>query len=510
MEKETVTKFNLEAAFKALDEIEMPTTASGSRFKANRVNLHERFQAKSAHERLIEDYFDVNDVDDLEAAKDEREAEVAKAKLARIEKIVDLDAESEEDILPSYVGKFIIQCPQCMTLFYKNEEDIEKSEETPEVVNINELCQHCGNASGYTLIGKVGGIEADEAENFDTEEMAEEENELNLDFPEEGTEEVDAEGVGEGADEMSEDEFDLDLDLESEEEEEVEEEEEETNESLHNSELLKKIEKDNELKTEINSEHLTLNEEITEEEQVEQPTDTPAEVPVEEDIGRVYRKVFDKPASADVQQSWEDELNGEMGEISPARRADLEKNFAQQRDWEARHPEAAAGVAVVAEDVAAPESANEPNAEAEPAENSPEVDKTAESAPSEVEESIDEFEEFDEAFDSHITNYLQEVYSNIDTYTSTTCAIHKNKFVVEGVIKFKSGKEKATKFTFNPSRRINGSIIFRGMNEGLTSEKSAFRLACKTEDKKLITEGFSYKYSIDGAAIKGSTKTTHK
>jgi hypothetical protein len=58
---------------------------------------------------------------------------------------------------------------------------------------------------------------------------------------------------------------------------------------------------------------------------------------VEEDLGDLYRKTFDKPASSDLQQSWEDELNGEMGEISPARRAELEKKFAQQRDWEARH-----------------------------------------------------------------------------------------------------------------------------------------------------------------------------
>lgn len=530
MEKETVTKFNLEAAFKALDEIEMPSTASGSRFKANRVNLHERFQAKSAHERLIEDYFDVNDVDDLEAAKDEREAEVAKAKLARIEKIVDLDAETEEDILPSYVGKFIIQCPQCMTLFYKNEEDIEKSEEAPEVVNINELCQHCGNASGYTLVGKVGGIEADEAENFEAEAMSEEENELDLDFPEEGTEEVDAEGVGAGAEEMSEDDFDLDLDFEEEaeaEEEVEEEEEEETNESLHNSELLKKIEKNNDLKTENESEHLTLNEEVAE----EQPIDAVEESTIEEDIGRVVRKVFDKPASADVQQSWEDELNGEMGEISPKRRAELEKNFAQQRDWEMRHPEVAAEMSAtpVTEDVAddtAEDSVPVENVETKESMHNSELlakiaDKnelktenesehlTINEDATEPSENLEDFEEFDEAFDAHITNYLQEVYSNIDAYTSTTCTTAKNKFVVEGIIKFKSGKEKATKFTFNPSRRINGSIIFRGMNEGLTSEKSAFRLACKTEDKKLITEGFSYRYDIDGAAIKGSTKTIH-
>ena len=145
------------------------------------------------------------------------------------------EAESEDDLLPSYVGKVIIQCPQCMTLFYKNQEDIEKSEENPDVVNINETCQHCGNNSGYTLIGKVDQVGEDEAENYDVEDF--EEDELNLDFPE-GTEEVDPEGTGEGAEEEETNSLDLDLDLEETEgeeehtEEESEEDEEEVKESL--------------------------------------------------------------------------------------------------------------------------------------------------------------------------------------------------------------------------------------------------------------------------------------
>lgn len=105
----------------------------------------------------------------------------------------------------------------------------------------------------------------------------------------------------------------------------VEEEpaEEIVDESLNNSELLKEIEKTNELKTEHESENLTLNEE--------------AEDIIDEDLADVYRKKFDKPASTKTQQAWEDELNGEMGEISDKRRKHLEKKFAQQRDWEARH-----------------------------------------------------------------------------------------------------------------------------------------------------------------------------
>lgn len=60
---------------------------------------------------------------------------------------------------------------------------------------------------------------------------------------------------------------------------------------------------------------------------------------VTEGLGDWYRKKFDKPASTATQQAWEDELNGEMGEISDKRRKDLEKKFQQQRDWESRHPE---------------------------------------------------------------------------------------------------------------------------------------------------------------------------
>lgn len=60
---------------------------------------------------------------------------------------------------------------------------------------------------------------------------------------------------------------------------------------------------------------------------------------LKEDLGDLYRKVFDKPASTKTQQRWEDELNGEMGEISRKRRRELERKFARQRDYEERHPE---------------------------------------------------------------------------------------------------------------------------------------------------------------------------
>lgn len=224
MKRESVNKFDLEAAFKALNEVEIPVVKG---IRPSRENLQEKFTKKLVTDVLVEDYFDINDSAELEQAQEEREAEIAKAKLARIEKIVDLEAETEEDLLPSYIGKLIMQCPQCMTLFYKNEEDIEKSEENPEVVNLNEPCQHCGNSSGYTLIGKVGNVGEDEAENYDVEDF--EDNELNLDFEEEETAEESEESVEEAEETeevAAEEEEDLELEPVEETEEESSEEEE--------------------------------------------------------------------------------------------------------------------------------------------------------------------------------------------------------------------------------------------------------------------------------------------
>jgi hypothetical protein len=228
--KEPITKFDLEAAFKALDEIEVPVAEKG--IKANKPALTEIFSRKSKFDSLMEEYYDIGNTEELSDAKEAREAEVAKAKLARIEKIVDLDAESPEELLTSYVGKLIMQCPQCMTLFYKNPEDIEDSEEEPGVVNVNEVCQHCGNDSGYTLIGKVG--EATQEEVDDMQDV----QEVDVDSTEDSGEELDLEIEDDEAVEEGSEDFDLealDLDLED---EEVEEEKTEESFTNHDGELL--------------------------------------------------------------------------------------------------------------------------------------------------------------------------------------------------------------------------------------------------------------------------------
>lgn len=274
--KESITKFDIEAAFKALDEIETPITKG---VKANKPALTEIFSRKSKFDSLFEEYYDVTDSAELDDAKEAREAEIAKAKLDRIEKIVDLDAESPEDLLTSYVGKYIIQCPQCMTLFYKNPEDVVEAEDDPDTVNLSEICQHCGNESGYTLVGKVG--EATPEEDAGELDLAAEE------IPE--AEEAPAEESTEDNDLELDDLGDLDeLDLNLEEEEPEEEKTEESFTAHEGEPLVEELSDDADLdaKLEAHNEYIEyLRAAISqEEEKLEKATNEQVKVSIQRNI----------------------------------------------------------------------------------------------------------------------------------------------------------------------------------------------------------------------------------
>ena len=283
--KDKITTFDLNAAFKALDDIEMPKSEG---LKPQKAVLDEALSILPKTDCLLEDYYDVRSGEDLKAAEEERRNEVAQAKLDRIEKIIDLDAKTPEDLQGSYAGKIIIQCPQCMELFYKKEEDLVVDEDDPTLVNVGEKCQHCGNTSGYMVIGKVGEVNVAEdeakeqaaeepAENAEEPELsdasilgvdpvaaeAEAENDEAAAQSEEAPEEISEEQPEEQAEEPIEGSEEPAEESEEPAEEEPKEEEEEDKkkeESLNNSEVLKGAEKD-EMHSDNLSKNLTLNEE---------------------------------------------------------------------------------------------------------------------------------------------------------------------------------------------------------------------------------------------------------
>lgn len=547
--KESVTKFDLDAAFKALDEIPIPKVG---RVRPNRIDdLHESVKRVDRTSALIEDYYNIQNQDEMEVAKEEIDADVARAKLARIEKIVDLDAKSEEDILPSYVGKIIIQCPQCMTLFYKKPEDIERSEENDELVNIGEECQHCGNDSGYMVIGKVAEekVEEEPAEDIPEDDAAEEpEAELDVaedeevegeeiedngtedDLPpvEETQEEVEEE-VKESLNEDIEDaeveaeEILADGDVASEEEVEVEAEDvvaeepaqeevvEETpveEEPVQEEEALFNAEEVKEIATEVAEEVVEANEseEAAEEQaaEIEEVVDAKVEDAVEKKSEEVVEEA-PIDAESDAESEEIEESCDKLEECGPIEECGVQEDLKTEKKIDAFLDT----IECVEkednkEEQILDEAKNVSNAEFSAMLNNPLYYKELKEAGELSDDVFDTLDELDEnSINEVVSNYLNETYSNTENFTVTDCELKDNSLLIEGNILFKNGVSKHTAFTFNKEgNRLVGS------NKHL-AEGKAFVLRCVAKENKLIAESLYYNYNTSKKLVEGISLANH-
>lgn len=453
--REKVSAFDFETAFKTLSEMSVPRASKKD--NRNKKNISEKLIRSNVTNALMEDYYDVHDVRDLERAQNTRQEEIAQAKLARIEKIVDINAESPEDILPSYVGKNIIQCPQCMTLFYKNPEDVEVSEEDETICNINEVCQHCGNDSGYTIIGKVEAVE-EEPEELPVEETQEE---LPIEEPveEEPSEEepVEEEPIEEPSEEEVEEE-DLNIEPLGENDEEEKEEVEESvarsanyllKENVECCEEQEEINEDADAERRINTFLASLDEDL-------------------EDDFDISAAEASRRISAFV-NSLDEEV--EVDDTDIEKRIDAGDHTLEEK--------------VVNEDKIIDDVSSEEF-------------RDMLKNPIFYESFEDEFEDLDEcSLNESVSKYLTNVYENVNSFEATDCSYDNNKLTVEGKIKFKSGTINDTKFEFNKDERG-----FVGKNEDLC-EGLNFVLGYSVKDKVIYTESFSYKYNIGKNIVEG-------
>lgn len=111
----------------------------------------------------------------------------------------------------------------------------------------------------------------------------------------------------------------------------------------------------------------------------------------------------------------------------------------------------------------------------------------------EVEVDMDEFDE--ESFDELGESYFKNAYSNIDSYKTSCVKAEGKRMVIEGVIKFKSGKEKATSFVLE-SKEItkSGKSRFIGENMQICKGKKAFALNGTINGGRFISESLNYDY----------------
>jgi len=260
-----------------------------------------------------------------EVQEEEKVEEACKEKLTEAD-----EAPIEEPVVEEEPRQVICECDKCGALIIKDEADIVVDEET-DLVNVEDECQFCEEAKGYKIIGVMVPYEAVEEETFDESDEAPEEpieeafeslkriewkkmkGKYNL-TPVKGSEikkgDLIIQAPAEQIDNLDDDDFAV---------------------------YAMKVTQEGD-ETEIvwgggnGTDYWT-----PDSKDFIKATKKDKNESFEEDLADVYRKTFDKPASIETQQHWEDELNGEMGEISDKRRKHLEKKFAQQRDWEARH-----------------------------------------------------------------------------------------------------------------------------------------------------------------------------
>lgn len=132
--------------------------------------LAEAFQSLSS---LTEDVVDIND-EDVESKVSDIIDDEADDSIA----VIDVDADSDEDLEDSYIGKIIIECDVCHSKLYKDVSEVIPSEDDEKVVNIEEECPFCYSTDGYHIVGQVAPYQPEEisveAEPIDKDDDVEE------------------------------------------------------------------------------------------------------------------------------------------------------------------------------------------------------------------------------------------------------------------------------------------------------------------------------------------------
>ena len=108
------------------------------------------------NEGLVVDLLDKDEVEEGKKFIEEDNDE-------HIEQVVDVDADTVEELKDSYVGNVLLRCPVCKTPIFKKPELLEKDEDS-DVYNVGETCPHCGSKDGFELVGQIATLDIPQEE----------------------------------------------------------------------------------------------------------------------------------------------------------------------------------------------------------------------------------------------------------------------------------------------------------------------------------------------------------
>lgn len=136
-------------------------------------------------------------------------------------------------------------------------------------------------------------------------------------------------------------------------------------------------------------------------------------------------------------------------------------------------------------------------------------EEISEEEPTNEETSEEDIQEFDEeSFDKLGESYLRNVYDNVKSYKTTSVkSTNPNQLIIEGIIKFTSGNQKATKFMFEANRKTpSGKLRFIGENLNITRGKKSFIITGRNKAGKFLSESLNYNYMVEGNKVRGRVK----
>lgn len=393
------------------------------------------------------------------------------------EEIIDPEAETEEDLKDSYVGKVIIRCNGCGALIYKDPSEIIIDVDT-ESANEDEECPNCNNFNGFKVVGEVSEYKPEKEEkDFEADdEFAEEESKTAIEETEEplteakkskdlwstvysalaedGTQLTNPKsgkplinkGVGYNADEIfatsrediryERDGFDA-IKI--------------TKKARVGIEPAKEVAKRFGLDTAESDAYFYLY--------------VPQGAQLNEDFQRVEIETDTEKMSMTSDE------NGKTTVTTEPKKSDTKAS----------------------EEFITPVS-DETKAEIE---DENKEDFSGETEGDFSEEDIEEFDE--ESFDELGESYLKNVYDNVDSYKTSGVKLTGNSLMVEGIISFTSGKKVKTNFLFEAKdKSVKGKLRFKGSNKQITESKNPFIIKGSLSGGKLLTESLTYNYKVKG------------
>jgi hypothetical protein len=406
---------------------------------------------------LNEDTFSITDsgLDDFIKFEDEDEFEDS------ID-VIDPEAETIDDVQDSYIGKVILDCCVCHSKIYKDVEDVVIED---DIANANEECPFCYTTDGYKVIGQVAAFGEEEEDGTPEETEDSKEDKEVTDLIDESKSINEAADVG--------DHFQV-------------------------GDVFTFI---GEYGVEYTAEVMDIKKDVLYVQRTYTEHGTNKRVKLN-NISR-YRLTHDVHGRECIFVSDGDR----RGYVYPPHHPN-QKNKSIKEDVNNVNVETDDSIVNVNTDddgrvtVTTEPKITEVDNEGEMiAPLEPEVQNEIDSNVADGEEIEIDMDEFDEeSFDALGEGYLKKVYENVNSFKTSNVSFIKDKLILEGVIKFNSGKSKKTNFVFGIREATkSGKIRFIGENKEIARGRKSFTVTGKIENKKFLSESLNYNYGVRNA-----------